>query len=57
MHPHASWTLLYEALVKMDKTDISQDILKKYLSGLLYIHSRLLYIAIYINNANCFGNI
>ena len=33
MHPYASWTLLYEALVKMDITDISQLILEKYLSG------------------------
>lgn len=37
MHPYASWTLLYEALVKMDEKEISKHILKKYLSGLLQI--------------------
>ena len=41
MHPYASWTVLYEALTKMNKTDISQLILEKYLSGLLYLHFRL----------------
>ena len=38
MHPYASWTLLYQAMIKMNETAMSQHILKKYLSGLLAVH-------------------
>ena len=34
MHPYASWTLLYQALIKMNERVISKHILVKYLSGL-----------------------
>ena len=37
MHPYASWTLLYQALIKMNEKVMSQHILKKYLSGLLEV--------------------
>ena len=37
MHPYASWTLLYQALIKMNENVMSQHILKKYLSGLLEV--------------------
>ena len=33
MHPYASWTLLYQALIKMNEKVMSKSILKKYLSG------------------------
>ena len=34
MHPYASWTLLYQALIKMNENVMSGRILTKYLSGL-----------------------
>ena len=34
MHPYASWTLLYEALSKMNEVEMSEQIKKQYLSGL-----------------------
>ena len=34
MHPYASWTLLYQALIKMNEKKMSKRILTKYLSGL-----------------------
>ena len=33
MHPYASWTLLYHALIKMNEKAMSKRILKTYLSG------------------------
>ena len=33
MHPYASWTLLYQALIKMNEKVMSKRILKSYLSG------------------------
>ena len=35
MHPYASWTLLYQAFIKMNERVMSKQILSKYLSGLL----------------------
>ena len=35
MHPYASWTLLYQALLKMNEKVMSKHIMKTYLSGLL----------------------
>ena len=35
MHPYASWTLLYQALIKMNEKVMSKRILERYLSGLL----------------------
>ena len=37
MHPYASWTLLYHALIKMNEKAMSKRILKTYLSGLCEI--------------------
>ena len=37
MHPYASWTLLYQALIKINEKEMSQDILKEHLSGLLQV--------------------
>ena len=34
MHPYASWTLLYQALIKMNEKEIHKHIKEKYLSGL-----------------------
>ena len=34
IHPYASWTLLYQALIKLNEKVMSQRILKTYLSGL-----------------------
>ena len=36
MHPYASWTLLYQALIKMDEKIMSKFILK-YISGLFEV--------------------
>ena len=34
MHPYASWTLLYQALIKMNEKEMSQRVLTTFLSGL-----------------------
>ena len=34
MHPYASWTLLYQALIKMGEKEMSKRILTRYLTGL-----------------------
>ena len=45
MHPYASWTLLYQALIQMNETEMSKVILKRYLSGMFEI---LLFMCIII---------
>ena len=34
MHPYASWTLLYQALIRMNERVMSQRVLMTFLSGL-----------------------
>ena len=53
MHPYASWTLLYQALIKMNEKDMSQNILKEYLSGLLQVLYHVLYIVQSVHACLC----
>ena len=39
MHPYASWTLLYQALINMNEKVMSKRILRSYLTGLYFEYS------------------
>ena len=44
MHPYASWTLLYQALIKMNERVMSVHIKRTYLSGSFILVCRFLHI-------------
>ena len=50
MHPYASWTLLYQALIKMNEKVMSKRVLKSYLSGSCKYYIHCVYTVYAMNN-------